>query len=198
MTERDPSRYVFWLASRAAGITALVLVTVAVVLGLYMAGNLGSRPGYKRVLVKLHEHIAIAALIAIPLHGLLLLGDRWLRPGVGGVLVPFTMSYRPVWTGLGIVAGYLAAGLGLTFYLRRRIGPARWRKAHRLTAVVYLLGAVHALGAGSDGAGPWLRGIVVAGAVPIVVLLILRYRPRPARDQAARRRARARAPGTVP
>jgi sulfoxide reductase heme-binding subunit YedZ len=188
VTERDPSQYVFWLASRAAGITALVLVSVAVILGLYMAGNLGTRPGYKRVLAKLHEQIAVAALIAIPLHGFLLLGDHWLRPGVTGVLVPFTMDYRPLWTGLGIVGAYLAALLGLTFYFRRRIGAARWRRAHRLIAVVYVLGAVHALGAGTDGAGIWLRGIVVASAVPIVVLLVLRYRPRPQRRAALRPR----------
>ncbi len=178
MVERDPSRYVFWLASRASGITAFILVSAAVVLGLYMAGNLGRRPGYKRVLVKLHEQLAVAALIAIPLHGALLLGDTWLNPGISGILVPFTMGYRPLFTGLGILGGYLAALLGLSFYVRRRLGPARWRKAHRLVVVVYALGVVHALGAGSDGGGLWLRGIVLLSAIPIVGLLVLRYRPR--------------------
>ena len=153
MTERDPSRYVFWLASRSAGIVAFVLVATSVVLGLYMAANLGRRPGYKRVLVKVHEQVALAALVAIAAHGLLLLGDKWLNPGIGGILIPFTMPYRPVWTGIGMVAGYLAFALGLTFYVRRRIGPARWRKVHRLMALVYVMGAVHALGAGSDGGG---------------------------------------------
>ncbi len=186
MTERDPSQYLFWLASRAVGITAFILVAVAVILGLYMAGNVGTRPGYKRVMVKFHEQVALAALIAIPLHGLLLLGDAWLRPGLGGVLVPFTMGYRPFWSGLGIVAGYLAALLGLTFYIRRRLGTARWRRAHRLIVVVYVLGAAHALGSGSDGAGIWLRGIVVASALPIVTLLVLRYRPKPQRSAGVR------------
>lgn len=186
MNSRDPSNYVFWLASRAAGITAFILIAAAVVLGLYMAGNLGTRPGYKRVMVKLHEHIAIAALIAIPAHGLLLLGDRWLKPGITGIAVPFTMAYRPLWTGLGITAGYLAALLGLTFYARRRFPPGMWRRAHRFIVVVYVLGAAHALGAGSDGGGLWLRGIVLLSAVPILVLLILRYRPKPQRRATAR------------
>jgi hypothetical protein len=43
------------------------------------------------------------------------------------VLVPFTTPYRPFWTGLGILAGYLAAGLSLTYYVRHRIGSKRWR-----------------------------------------------------------------------
>jgi len=186
MNSRDPSNYVFWLTSRAAGITAFILIATAVVLGLYMAGNLGTKPGYKRVLVKLHEHIAVAALIAIPLHGLLLLGDRWLNPGITGVFVPFTMDYRPLWTGLGITAGYLAMLLGLTFYVRRRFRPGLWRRAHRFIVVVYVLGAVHALGAGSDGAGIWLRGIVVLSAIPILTLLVLRYRPNPERSRTVR------------
>jgi len=178
MTERDPSQYLFWLASRSAGIVAFLLVSTSVVLGLYMAANLGRRPGYKRVLVKVHEQVAIAALVAMAAHGLLLLGDRWLSPGLTGIAIPFTMAYRPLWTGVGILAAYLAFALGLTFYARRRIGAARWRKTHRLIALVYVMGAAHALGAGSDGGGIWLRETVAVTALPIAGLLLARYRPR--------------------
>lgn len=192
MTERDPSRYVFWLASRSAGIVAFVLIATSVLLGLYLAARL-ARPGSKRVLVKVHEQIALAAMVAIGAHGLLLLGDKWLNPGIGGLAIPFTMAYRPVFTGLGIVAGYLAFALGLSFYIRRRLGPGRWRKVHRLMPVVYAMGAVHALGAGSDGAGIWLQGVVGITAVPIAGLVVARYRPRPpARASAARPAAASR------
>ena len=188
MTERDPSLYLFWLASRAAGIVALLLVSASVMIGLYMAANLGRRPGYKRSLVKVHEQVALASLVAIASHGLLLLGDRWLNPGLAGIAIPFTMSYRPVWTGIGIIGGYLAFALGLTFYARRRLGPARWRKAHRLIALVYVLAVAHALGAGSDGGGIWLRETVAVTALPIAGLLLARYRPR-RRPAAVPRRA---------
>ena len=40
------------------------------------------------------------------------------------VLVPFTLDYRPLWTGLGILAAYGAAGLSLTYYARRRLGAS--------------------------------------------------------------------------
>ena len=49
--------------------------------------------------------------------------------GIGGLLVPFTMGYRPVWTGLGVLGGYLAVALSLTYYARRRLGNRRWRFA---------------------------------------------------------------------
>ena len=57
------------------------------------------------------------------MHGLTLLGDPWLNPGLAGIAIPFTMAYKPLWTGLGIIGGWLAALLGLSFYFRRRIGP---------------------------------------------------------------------------
>ena len=62
------------------------------------------------------------------------------------MLVPFSMDYRPLFSGLGVIAAYLAAVLGLSFYLRRHIGAKLWRKAHRVTVVVYVLGVVHAWG----------------------------------------------------
>ncbi len=190
VTEPDPGKYTWWLASRSAGVVAFVLIAAAVILGLYMAAGVSKRPGAKRTLVKFHEQIALASLVAIAAHGLLLLGDKWLNPGITGIAIPFTTGYRPAWTGIGIVAGYLAFVLGPSFYLRRRIGAKRWRQIHRATVAVYVLAVLHSLGAGTDGAGLWFQALVAITAVPIVVLLVMRYgfkrrpAPRPARPPA--------------
>jgi len=186
MTGPDPLRYGWWLASRSSGIVAIVLVTVAVLLGLTLGGRLIRRPGMARVVKAVHEQTALAGLIAIAVHGVTLLGDPWLRPGLTGIAVPFTTGYRPAFTGLGVVAGELAAILGLTYYARRRLSPRRWRTAHRLTPLVYVLALVHALGAGTDAASGWLRVPLLASAVPVAVLFA-------ARLAAARRRPAARA-----
>jgi methionine sulfoxide reductase heme-binding subunit len=174
----NPYDYAWWLATRASGIDALALVTASVGIGLLMASKLLRRPGLNPVLVKAHEHLALTGLVAIAVHGITLLGDRWLNPGVAGITVPFTMSYRPMFTGLGIVAGYLAAVLGLSFYARRRIGARLWRKLHRATAAVYVLGVVHALGAGTDASTLWLRAFVLITGTPILFLLLVRILPR--------------------
>ncbi len=84
------------------------------------------------------------------------------------------MGFRPVWTGLGVVGGYLAALLGLSFYARKRIGARLWRKAHRATVVVYLLGLVHALGAGTDASTVWFRWWVLMTAPVIGGLFVYR------------------------
>jgi sulfoxide reductase heme-binding subunit YedZ len=170
----DPTHYLFWLTSRAAGVTAFALASVSVGLGLTMAGRLARGPGRAKLLRAIHEQTALGALIAIVVHGVALLGDRWMHPGVVGISVPFAMGYRPLATGIGIIAGYLAALLGLSFYARRRIGARLWRKAHRFTVAVWLLAAIHAITAGTDASTPWMRAILVASAVPIAGLFAAR------------------------
>lgn len=164
----------WWLAARASGLVALALVTASVGLGLTMAGKVMRRPGLSRRLMAAHEHTALAGLIAIAVHGITLLGDPWLKPGLSGITVPFSMGYQPLFTGLGIIGGYLAALLGLSFDARRRIGARLWRKAHRLTIAVYVLAVVHALGAGTDASTPWMRWWLLATAPPIAVLFVIR------------------------
>jgi sulfoxide reductase heme-binding subunit YedZ len=186
VTEPDPANYPWWLASRSAGIVAFVLIASAVILGLLLASRFSWPPGMKRNMVKVHQQIALAGLVAIGAHGVLLLGDSFLNPGVTGITIPFTLSYRPVWTGLGILAGYLALVLGPTFYMRRRIGARRWRRIHQATVLVYVLAVLHSLGSGTDGSSLWFTAMVIGSAVPILALLVLRY--------GRRRRAPARRP----
>jgi sulfoxide reductase heme-binding subunit YedZ len=163
-----------WLISRASAIIAMTLISASVAMGLLIAAKLTKRPALKRAIVRLHEHVALVALAAIAVHGLALLGDSWLKPGWPGITIPFWLPYRPGFTGIGIIGGYLALLLGPSFYLRRRIGARRWRKLHRLTVIVWVSSAVHALGAGSDGKQVWLRAVVLLPAVPIAYLLAVR------------------------
>jgi sulfoxide reductase heme-binding subunit YedZ len=164
----------WWLASRASGLLALVLVTISVGIGLAMAGKVMRRPGLSRKLLAIHEHTAVAGIVAIAVHGITLLGDPWLNPGIGGIAVPFSMGFRPLFTGLGVIGGYLAALLGLSFYFRKRIGARLWRKAHRATVVVYVLGLIHAFGAGTDASAVWFRWWVMLTAPAIGGLFVYR------------------------
>jgi methionine sulfoxide reductase heme-binding subunit len=190
---RAPLDYGWWLASRASGLVAFVLVALSVGLGLAMAGKAFRRPGLPRLLMAAHEHSALAGLVAIAVHGITLLGDRWLHPGPAGVAIPFAMDYRPLFTGLGIVAGYLAAALGLSFYTRRRIGAKRWRKLHRATIAVYVLALVHALGSGTDAA--WMKPLAVITGAPVLYLLTLRLLPQRPRGERRARTGTSAIPG---
>jgi methionine sulfoxide reductase heme-binding subunit len=173
----DPGQHIFWIASRALGVVALILVAVSVGLGLVMATRSAKGPGVMARVKQLHEATALVALLAIAGHGLTLLGDSYLKPGLSGIAIPFVMSHTPVWTGLGVVGGYLAAILGLTFYIRRWIGPRLWRQLHRWTLAVYVLAVVHTLGAGTDARSVWLLAIVIATVAPIAVMAAVRLLP---------------------
>jgi sulfoxide reductase heme-binding subunit YedZ len=165
----DPFNYTWWLASRAAGIVGFTALGVVAVLGLVSALRLVP-PATAARLRPWHERLALTGLACSAAHGLLLLADPWLHPGVIGVLVPFTMGYRPLWTGLGIIAGYSLAAIGLSYYQRRRIGARRWRSAHRFASVAFVLGGVHALFAGTDARSPVLVAIILGFGVIVVTL----------------------------
>jgi sulfoxide reductase heme-binding subunit YedZ len=166
--------YGWWLASRASGIAALVFLTVSIFLGLMMASKVMRRPAVRKWAVAMHEQSSLAAIFAITVHGITLIGDPWLKPGVDGVLIPFTMDYRPIYTGVGTIAGLLAIFLGLSFYIRRDIGSKLWRNLHRATVIVYAMAVVHTLGAGTDASAPWMRWWLFLTTPPIALLFVYR------------------------
>jgi methionine sulfoxide reductase heme-binding subunit len=183
VTAVNPTHQLFWLASRSFGIVALVMLGLSVAVGLTMSGRLIKRPGMGAKLRRFHEASTLVTLGLIVAHGGLLLFDTYLRPGLAGITLPFAMSYRPLFTGVGIIAGWLAAILGLSFYARRRIGARTWRKLHRLTIVVYLLALTHVVGAGTNGSSPWMLGLLTALTAPVVFAFT--YRALPARMRIA-------------
>jgi len=170
--------HIFWITSRAAGGAALILAGAAVAVGLMVSARrpaTGKTATSKADLRAIHEALSLTTLAMVALHGLSLLGDSFLNPGLTGIAIPFVGSYRPPWTGLGIVAGYGLAGLGLSYYLRDRIGAARWRVLHRFTAVFWVLAIVHTIGAGSDAAQLWFLLISGVMVIPATLLLVLRW-----------------------
>jgi sulfoxide reductase heme-binding subunit YedZ len=168
----DPTPYLFWITSRAAGFAALILASVAVSFGLLMSTKLlRGRGADLRVF---HEILALSTILAILVHGVSLLGDRYLHPSIAAISIPFASSYKTGWTSLGIVAGWGLAALGLSYYARRRIGAKRWRNLHRLTALVWLAGLAHALGEGTDAGQWWFLAMVAIVALPAAALLVAR------------------------
>jgi sulfoxide reductase heme-binding subunit YedZ len=165
--------HLFWITSRAAGIAALLLSSLALCIGLLMGGRvLKRRQPDLRVT---HEALSLATLAALAVHGLALLGDGYLHPSLGDVAVPFLSGYKALWTSAGIVAFWAALMLGLSFYARRWIGPQRWRRLHRFTALAWLLGLVHALGEGTDAGQAWFLAMSAIVVVPAIALLLARW-----------------------
>jgi len=159
----DPT---FWLLARASGITAYVMLTLSVLAGLVLK----SRPfsALKPAAVTdLHRVLAMLGLGALAGHAVALVLDSTVHVSVAGLFVPGLVSYRPVWTSLGILAAELMILVYVSFSLRKRIGTRNWRRLHWATYGIFGAATVHGIAAGTDTSRPWAFGIY-AGAVAAV------------------------------
>jgi methionine sulfoxide reductase heme-binding subunit len=164
------SEHAFWITSRAAGIIALLAASLAVTVGL-------SRRGRDWRVV--HESLSLATMVALAVHALSLLGDSYLKPSLADVTIPFVSSYERLWMSVGIVAGWAFVILGLSYYVRARIGVQRWRVLHRFTALAWVLGVGHALMMGTDAGAAWFELAVALVVIPAGALLVRRLTPTP-------------------
>jgi sulfoxide reductase heme-binding subunit YedZ len=165
--------HLFWITSRAAGIAALLLASMSICIGLLMGSGMVKR---RRLELRVtHEALSLATLAALLAHGLTLIGDGYLHPSLGDVAIPFLSGYRTLWTSMGIVAFWMLAILGLSYYARARIGVQRWRTLHRFTALAWALGLAHSLGEGTDAGQAWFLAMIGIVAVPALILLVVRH-----------------------
>lgn len=167
------SPHLFWLTSRAAGIAALVLSSLSVCMGLLMSGRLAK--GRRADLRVTHEALSLATLGALAVHGLTLIGDGFMHPTLADVAIPFVSGYKTLWTSTGIIAFWMLALLGLSYYARTRIGVQRWRLLHRFTALAWILGVVHSLGEGTDAGQAWFLVMSAIAVIPAAALLAGRW-----------------------
>jgi sulfoxide reductase heme-binding subunit YedZ len=174
--------HLFWITSRAAGTAALLMSSASVCIGLLMGGRFVKRRGYD--LRVTHEALSLATMAAIVVHALSLIGDHFLHPSLLDVTLPFVSGYKTFWTSMGIVAGWSLIALGLSYYVRDKIGAQRWRKLHRFTALAWILGLAHSLGEGTDAGTGWFLVMTAIATVPPLVLLLVRTVAGPRRQRA--------------
>jgi sulfoxide reductase heme-binding subunit YedZ len=177
------TEHLFWITSRAAGTAALLLSSLAVCVGLLFGGKLvKGRPDLRH----LHEALSLATIVALVVHAVSLLGDNFLHPSLADITIPFASSYMRLWTTVGIVAGWVLVALGLSYYVRDRIGQQRWRKLHRFTALAWLAGLVHSFGEGTDAGETWFVVATAIVVIPALVLLVIRHLDPPSAQPVAK------------
>lgn len=177
----DPT---FWLLARASGITAYVMLTLSVLAGLVLK----SRPFRSlkpAAVTDLHRVLALLGLGALVGHALALVLDSTVHVSVAGLFVPGLVSYRPVWTSLGILAAELMVLVHVSFSVRKRIGTRNWRRLHWATYGVFGAATVHGIAAGTDTSRPWVFGIYVGAVAAVAAATAWRLlvHPRPARGR---------------
>lgn len=156
-----------WFATRATGLTALVLLTVSTVLGILTSARF-ARPSWPRfVTVGLHRNLSLLAVTFTGLHIVTTVADPYASISVVSVVVPFTSPYRRIWLGLGAVAFDLLLAVLVTSLLRVRVGHRTWRAVHWAGYLCWPIALIHALGTGTDGAARWVLAVIAACALTV-------------------------------
>jgi hypothetical protein len=160
-----------WYLTRATGVVALLLLTMALVLGVLSSvrWRTGRMPRF--VVGGLHRNVTLVAIAFVAVHVLTTVADGYAPVALTDAVIPFVSPYRPLWLGLGTVAFDLLLALVITSLLRQRLGFRMWRAVHWLAYASWPVALVHAFGAGSDARFGWLALLgfaccaLVAGAV---------------------------------
>lgn len=163
-----------WYLGRGSGIVALLLLTVAVVLGI---GTRSGRPAPwlpRFAVASLHRNTSLLATVFLVLHVVLLLFDPYAQLDVVDTVLPFLAGYAPFWVGLGTLTLDLLAALVITSLLRHRIGHRAWRAVHWAAYASWPTALVHALGSGTDAGTAWF--LALAGVCAFAVAGALAWR----------------------
>ena len=117
--------------------------------------------------------LLVGSLIGV--HVLAIAVDSFLPFSLTQLLVPFTASYRPLWTGLGIAAAELLVALAITNHYRRRLPYRFWRRAHYLNFAVWAFASLHGLMGGTDRGALWLAILYGLSVATVLMLLLWRF-----------------------
>lgn len=156
-----------WIAARALGVTAYLLLFVEVGLGLLLSHPRNTaRWRTTKPVLPWHELVSVFTISFIALHVVLLAIDPWAKVGVVGALVPGFSEFRPVAVALGSIAMYALLITAVTAKWARMLPSGWWLRIHRFAAVTFLLTWIHSVLAGTDSGA--LLPLYLATGLPIV------------------------------
>ena len=115
----DPT---FWILARSSGLLAYALLTSSVLAGLVLKARPFGTALKAATVTDIHRFLAMLGLGAVVAHASALVLDSTVHVGIGSLLVPGLAPYRPLWTGLGVLAAELMVVVYASFSLRKRIG----------------------------------------------------------------------------
>jgi sulfoxide reductase heme-binding subunit YedZ len=167
-----PSAY--WYLTRSSGAVALVLLTLALVLGIVDVQRWSTERWPRFVVDSLHRTASLLALAFLALHILTAVLDSFAPISLVNAVIPFTGSYRPFWLGLGALSFDLILAVIITSLLRRRMGHAMWRAVHWLTYASWPIALLHGLGTGSDVKSTWMLTLSIACLLAAIAAVIVR------------------------
>jgi methionine sulfoxide reductase heme-binding subunit len=187
------SSELLWYTTRATGLTAFVLLTATVVLGLLARRRVSSPRWTKFMQREVHRQISMVAVCFLAIHILSSVLDTYVNIGWLAIVVPFTSPYERFFVGLGAIALDLALAVFVSSLVKDRISTRVWRAIHWLAYGSWPVAVAHGIGSGTDLRLDWVDAIVGACCGSVVLAVALRFAtsPKDAQRPASGRLGRA-------
>jgi methionine sulfoxide reductase heme-binding subunit len=140
-----------WVAARALGVTAYLLLALDVALGLVLSHPRNTTEWRKtKQVFPWHEMLTVFIGAFLALHIALLAIYPFAGVGVLGAFVPGLSHYRTPAVAIGTVALYALIFTAVTAKWTRLLPAGWWLKVHRFSAVIFLMAWVHGVLSGTD------------------------------------------------
>jgi predicted ferric reductase len=154
MTGDSPK--VFWYLSRGSAIVSFILLWASMAMGLVITNKMARLWPGGPVAFELHQYTSLLGLGFALFHATILIGDKYINLELWRVFAPFTsLSYKPLWVGLGQIGIYLWGILVGSFYIRKQIGTKTWRWIHFSSFLAFALVLAHGIVSGTDTKTIW-------------------------------------------
>lgn len=167
----------FWYLTRSSALIGYFLLWISIFLGLSIRIPILNRVVKPIYSYRIHCWISLQALIFALIHGLSLLGDKYVNFSLGNIFIP----YYPQPAGnvdmsflfLGIASFYIMILLVITSYFRESISHSWWRAIHFLNIGLFVIVFIHSLYLGTDLQSGVLRFIFIYLNTFLALLLII-------------------------
>jgi sulfoxide reductase heme-binding subunit YedZ len=161
----------FWLAARATGIVAFLLLTVQIVLGLVLSHPTNrSTWNLSKRIFPWHDHIWVFVMAFLIVHIVSLVIDPKAGVSVAGAFIPGLAEYRSTPVAIGTLALYAFIVTAITARWTKLLPRGVWLSIHRFALVIWAMAWMHGVLAGTDTnpLGPMYIGagllVTLAGA----------------------------------
>lgn len=185
-----------WYATRAAAVSAYILLALTVAMGLARSLAHAARARVSWLVEENHQILATITAVFVALHLLTLLFDPLIPFSLLNLIFPIGEPYSPVAVALGVIALYGMIAVLVSSWLRSRMSYKAWRSLHYASFVTFWLVTAHGVFAGSDTSQPWMYIIYIVAAALVAGGTLLRMfwhapaPPAPAYAQGPRQRRR--------
>jgi hypothetical protein len=155
------NEHLWWYLTRASGLVAWALLTLAVALGLVVRTKVGAAPAKPPWWLDMHRFAGALATLFTGVHLATLVADSYVDFGLADLVIPGASGWKPGPVALGVVSLWLLLTVEITSLLQRHLPRRLWRALHLTSYPLFWMATLHFALAGSDARHPLAVGAIL-------------------------------------